>query len=160
MAVATLHPENGTVNALFPSFGAPGGGMSGDCNAAFTQGGSARVPTFFKIVPTGAPGSNAGSLLAISAVDGKILKNLSLTGETLPPAPGTETFLAGPDANGMLYTAAPLAYTSYTVFSYDTASGLVKQLATVPKDQMDGIGYVEARAFLVLRLESTLYCQI
>lgn len=80
-----------------------------------------------------------GKLLTVSAVTGAVTKTSVLTG-TVSPEPGTETFMAGPDVTGLLYTAAPLSYTSYTIFSYDPAAGVVRAVATVPKGELDGIG--------------------
>ena len=65
--------------------------------------------------PTGASSASftkvspAGTLLTVSARTGAVTANVTLTG-ALTPFPGTEVFLAGPDAAGLYFTAAPLTY--------------------------------------------------
>ena len=129
LAVALLHPENGTVKSTFPPFGTLAGGISGQCNAAFDP----KAGWFYKV-------SGDGVLLTIDPrAGGQVVNKVTLSGGP-DSNKGGETFLAGPDAEGLLYTAVPLSYTTYNILSYNTTSGQVKSVSTQPKGRMDGLG--------------------
>ena len=128
LAIASLHPANGTVDKVHAPFATPGGGLSSSCNAAFDG------ERYFK--------ATTSQMLTVDALTGKTLHAVTLTGG--PPRYGSETFLAGPDADGLLYSAEPLSYTSFTIFSWNVTSGVVTEVATLPKKQLDGIGVCAA----------------
>lgn len=129
LAVSLLHPENGTVKSTFPSFGTLAGGIAGECNAAF----DATTGWFYKV-------SDKGELLTIDPRSaGQVVNRVQLTGGP-DSNKGSETFLAGPDANGLLYTAVPLSYTTFNILSYNISSGEVTSISTQPKGNMDGLG--------------------
>ena len=125
LSIASLHQENGTVSRILPPFSASGGGLSGECNAGFDG------LRYYK-------NTADGYLHTVYAPTGHVMGKVALRNH--PGKPGTETFLAGPDAEGNLWFAEPLEYTSYSIFKIDSITGVVTEVATLPKQQLDGIG--------------------
>ena len=125
LSIASLHQENGTVSRILPPFSASGGGLSGECNAGFDG------LRYYK-------NTADGYLHTVYAPTGHVMGKVALRNH--PGKPGTETFLAGPDAEGNLWFAEPLEYTSYSIFKIDSITGIVTEVATLPKQQLDGIG--------------------
>ena len=78
-------------------------------------------------------------MLTVEASSGAVLHKVKLVGGPSREI-GAETFLAGPDANGLLYSCEPLEQTHYSVLSYNTSSGEVNVVATPSKEQLAGIG--------------------
>ena len=131
LATAVLYPSNGTVSTVhMPPF-TVATGLSGGCATGW-------MPTKNAYVKATA----AGTIMTIDALSGKILSNVTMTGYPAQGLPdmGGETLFAGPDAAGLYYSAEPYSYTSYTILSFNPASGVVKSVITLPKGQMAGIG--------------------
>ena len=78
LAIATLHENNGTVDSVHPLFGTSGGGLSGNCNAAFDGA------NYYKALTD-------GMLHIIDASTGTLSRKVALPGSG--PKYGSETFL-------------------------------------------------------------------
>jgi hypothetical protein len=128
LAVAQLFVSNGTVAKHYPPFGKSGGGMTGACNAGFDP-----------VLEVWHKTTSDGKILTVDARLGEVVLSVDMQGGP-QRSTGAETFLAGPDAAGLFYSAEPLTRTSYTILSYNVTSGAVEAVATLPKGDMAGIG--------------------